>query len=51
MKQPNKLTRKMKIILSAEGLNPADWVCTLDIVNSFIVRHKRTGETKVVEKR
>lgn len=51
MKQPSKLTRKMKIILTAEGLNPADWVCTADMTNSFIVRHKRTGEIKVVEKR
>lgn len=51
MKQPNKLTRKMKIILTAEGLNPADWACTADMTNSFIVRHKRTGEIKVVGKR
>ena len=51
MKQPSKLTRKMKLILTAEGLNPADWVCTADLTNSFIVRHKRTGEIKVVEKR
>ena len=51
VKQPNKLTRKMKIILTAEGLNPADWVCTANMTNTFIIRHKRTGEIKVVEKR
>lgn len=50
VKQANELTRKMKLLLTAEGLNPDDWVCTANMTNSFIVRHKRTGEVKVIEK-
>lgn len=50
MKQSTKLTRKMKLLLTAEGLNPGDWICTADLTNSFIVRHKRTKEIKVIEK-
>lgn len=50
MKQTRKLTRKMKIQMTAEGLNPADWRCTMELKHTFIVRHERTGEIKVILK-
>ncbi len=50
MKQTRKLTRKMKIQMTAEGLNPADWRCTMEMKNTFIIRNERTGEIRVIEK-
>ena len=50
MKQPKKLTRCQKKILSRVGLNWKEWMF-VDSPNlfSFRIIHKKTGEIKIVE--
>lgn len=43
-------TRKQKMILEDRGLNHKDYVVLKDLVNSMAVKHRRTGEIKIVEK-
>jgi hypothetical protein len=49
MKQPKKLTRAMKIMLSELDLNPVDWQYSRVTTRYLVIIHKHTGERKVLE--
>lgn len=42
--------RKQKMILEDQGLNHKDYVVLKDLVNTVAVKHRETGEIKIVEK-
>lgn len=50
MKQPKKLTRSQKIMLSEQGIDPKELALVRDLPNSQIFVNKSTGETVVIEK-
>lgn len=43
-------TREQKMILEDHGLNHKDYVILKDLVNTMVVKHRRTGEIRIVEK-
>ena len=45
-----RLTRAQKKLLSEQGINPALWQLLDDLLNTIIIKHRITGEIKVVEK-
>jgi hypothetical protein len=51
MKQPKKLLRNQKEILTKKGLNAKEWmlVSDTDDKTSFTVIHKTSNETKTIE--
>ena len=48
--RPKRLTRSQKKLLSARGFNPICWHLLQELPNSYTIKHKITGEIKVVEK-
>lgn len=46
-KEPSK---EQNAIIKQAGLNPLCWVVLQDLNNSMIVRHRITGECKVIDK-
>jgi hypothetical protein len=51
MKQPKKLLRNQKEILTKKGLNAKEWmlVSDTDDKTSFTIIHKVSNETKIIE--
>jgi hypothetical protein len=49
MKQPKKLSRTHKEILSKRKLNPKEWMLVSDDKINFTIIHKISNETKVIE--
>lgn len=51
MKQPKKLLRNQKEILTKQGLNAKEWMLVIDTDNktTFTIIHKTSGETKIIE--
>ena len=45
-----RLTAVQKKLLSAQGINPALWQLLDELPNTIIIKHRITGEIKVVEK-
>ena len=45
-----RLTAAQKKLLSAQGINPAIWQLLYDLPSKIIIKHRITGEIKVVEK-
>ena len=45
-----RLTRSQKKLLSAQAINPAIWQLLDELPNTIIIKHRITGEVKVVEK-
>lgn len=43
-------SRKQKVILEENGMNNKEYLVLRDLVNTMIVKHRVTGEIKVVEK-
>lgn len=43
-------TRKQKMILEENGMNNKEYLVLRDLVNTMAVKHRRTGEIKIVEK-
>lgn len=43
-------TRKQKMILESQGLNHKEYVVLKDLVNTIAVKHRKTGEIRIVEK-
>lgn len=50
MKQPRKLTRDQKILLSRQGIAPNLYSLQWELPNSLILVEKATGKILVVEK-
>lgn len=50
MKQPRKLTRDQKILLSRQGIAPNLYSLQRELPNSLILVEKATGKILVVEK-
>lgn len=50
MKQPKKLTRAQKKLVSKCGLNADDWMCTFENLSYLYIYHKETSEIKVINK-
>lgn len=50
MKQPTKLTRKMKECCSAADLNWKDWLCVGETEFSYKLIHRQTGRIKSLDK-
>lgn len=50
MKQPKKLTRQQKILLSNVGLDPDKYMLHQDLMRTIVVSHKETGAVEIVEK-
>lgn len=48
--QVKRLTAAKKKLLSEQGLNPAFWQMLDELQNTIIIKHRITGEIKVVEK-
>lgn len=48
MKQPKKLLRNQKEILTKKGLNAKEWMLVSDSKDSFTIIHKNSSETKVI---
>ena len=45
-----RLTAAQKKLLSEQGINPAIWRLLDELPNTIIIKHRITGEIKVVEK-
>lgn len=45
-----RLTAAQKKLLSAQGIKPALWQLLDELPNTIIIKHRITGEIKVVEK-
>lgn len=51
MKQPKRLTREQKEVLSAYNLNVNEWLYVKDLGDSYIqVQHKATKQLKNLDK-
>ena len=50
MKQPKKLTRDQKIVVSAHYLNPEEWMLQKESEFYLTLVHKKTGKTKRIDK-
>ncbi|MGM9648842.1 MAG: DUF6906 family protein [Butyricicoccaceae bacterium] len=50
MKQPKKLTRQQKILLSNVGLDPDKYMLRQDLMRTIVVSHKETGAVEIIEK-
>lgn len=50
MKQPRKLTRDQKILLSSQGIDPSLYALYKELPNSLILVEKATGKFLVIEK-
>ena len=50
MKQPRKLTRSEKIIISNNGLNATNWMLVEDLGAYLKIINKTTGTIKMVTK-
>ena len=50
MKQPKKLTRAQKEIVSANGLNPNDWFFLQEMDFYIKIVHRTKGTTKMIDK-
>lgn len=50
MKQPKKLSRMQKILVSAHKLNPDNWMLLEDGKDRITIRHKKSGKIKFIEK-
>ena len=50
MKQPKKLTRTQKEILSKQGLNAKDWGLATENENSLMIVNRKTKEVRIIEK-
>lgn len=48
--QVKRLTAAQKKLLSEQGINPALWQLLDELTNSYVLKHRITGEIKVVEK-
>lgn len=48
--RPKRLTADQKKLLSEQGLNPAFCQLLDELPNAIIIKHRITGEIKVVEK-
>ena len=48
--QVKRLTAAQKKLLSEQGINPALWQLLDELPNTIIIKHRITGEIKVVEK-
>lgn len=42
--------REQKDILARHGLRPLEWVVIKELTHSLIIKHRITGEFKVIEK-
>ena len=45
-----RLTRAQKKLLSEQAINPALWLLLDELPNTIIIKHRFTGEVRVVEK-
>lgn len=50
MKQPKKLTRNQKEIVSGHMLNPEEWMFVEELEYYIRIVNKRTGATKLIDK-
>ena len=50
MKQPKRLTREQKVVLSSHNMKPDEWLFIADIGSYYKVVHKQTGRIKLVDK-
>lgn len=48
--RPKRLTRAQKIALSERGVNPMGYQVLRELPNSIIVKHRLTGDIKVIDK-
>lgn len=51
MKNGKRLTRDQKIMLSAAGREPQDYLAVKNLPDSLILLNRRTGKTEVFNKR
>lgn len=51
MKQPKKLTRDQKKLVSKSGLNPSEWMCLLEDALYLNIIHKDMLKTKIIDKK
>lgn len=51
MKQPKKLTRDQKKLVSRVGLNPSEWMCLLEDNLYLNIIHKDMLNTKIIDKK
>lgn len=49
MKQPHKLTRNQKEVVSSWDLDPADWQCAKETEFYLKLIHKETGQKKTID--
>lgn len=50
MKQPKKLKREYKILLSKKHLNPDNWMLLKEEEGYIVVIHKVTKKTRIISK-
>lgn len=50
MKQPKKLTREQKQLVTANNLNPKDWMFVDDLGSYIKVINKETNHIKMITK-
>lgn len=50
MKQPKRLTRSQKQMVSEHKLNPVNWMVLEDSKDYLVLCHKKTGTVKRIRK-
>ena len=51
MAQKNETARKeLRAAIKRNGLSPAWWIVLQDLIHYMIIRHRTTGDVKVIEK-
>ena len=50
MKQPKKLKREYKELVSKRNLNPADWRLLQEEPGRILIFNKQTGKVRIIEK-
>lgn len=51
MKQPKKLTREQKKLVSKCGLKTDEWMCVLEDALYLNIRNKVTGKSEIIDKK
>lgn len=47
-KQPKKLTRTQKILLSEKKLDPANWMLQEELTEGIAIVNKKSGKVRVI---
>ena len=48
MKQPKKLQRWMKVLITRKGLNPDNWYYVKNTATELVIVHRHSGKPRII---